>query len=404
MNWLSEFPDERNLLELYPQFKIMNTNAHVHTPFSFSAFTDIEQIFDLVRHEGIAAIGINDFFVTDGFRPFYEEAMKSGTFPMFNAEFIGLLKKQQQSGIRINDPANPGRCYFCGKGLDYPFHVTAEHEALLEKVINLSQQQIVKMILKVNKLFKDLNVGIILDFEQIKSRYAKNLVRERHIAKAIRIAVFERFADDPLKIAFLTRLFGGKPLKSYIMNIPGVENEIRSNLLKSGGSAFVEEDDETFLPIDVIIKIITDAGGIPCYPVLLDDKDGNYTEFESSPEILINTLTTWNVLCVEFIPGRNNAAELERYAEKFSSEGFVVLMGTEHNSPDMIPLTCNTRGKIPLTEKMRTIAYEGACVVAAHEYFRSKGLPGYRGKFEKDHYIRLGNALIHYQNKKTDKP
>jgi hypothetical protein len=53
---------------------------------------------------------------------------------------------------------------------------------------------------------------------------------------------------------------------------------------------------------------------------------------------------------------------------------------------------------------MRTIAYEGACVVAAHEYFRSKGLPGYRGKFEKDHYIRLGNALIHYQNKKTDKP
>jgi hypothetical protein len=55
-------------------------------------------------------------------------------------------------------------------------------------------------------------------------------------------------------------------------------------------------------------------------------------------------------------------------------------MGTEHNTPEMIPLTCDTRGKKPLSPAMKQVAYEGACVVAAHQYFRSKGGEGYSGK------------------------
>jgi len=34
------------------------------------------------------------------------------------------------------------------------------------------------------------------------------------------------------------------------------------------------------MSLEEVIEIITNAGGIPCYPVLLDDRNGNYTEYE----------------------------------------------------------------------------------------------------------------------------
>jgi len=32
---------------------------------------------------------------------------ESWIFPLFNIEFISLLKKEQKEGVRINDPNNP---------------------------------------------------------------------------------------------------------------------------------------------------------------------------------------------------------------------------------------------------------------------------------------------------------
>ena len=78
-----------------------------------------------------------------------------------------------------------------------------------------------------------------------------------------------------------------KNQKQALSNHAALENEIRSNLLKSGGAAFVEEDEKSFLELKKIIKIIIKSGGIPCYPVLLDDPSGKFTEFESDPEKLI---------------------------------------------------------------------------------------------------------------------
>jgi hypothetical protein len=83
-----------------------------------------------------------------------------------------------------------------------------------------------------------------------------------------------------------------------------LENEIRANLLKAGGRAFVEEDADTFLTLDEITEIIRDAGGICCYPVLLDDKNGNYTEFEISFPRLHEELKKHHVSCIELNPGK----------------------------------------------------------------------------------------------------
>lgn len=402
MNWLTDFPDEKNLLRTYPEIVVTDVNAHLHTPYSFSAFSTIEQIFQMAVSEGITVAGINDFFVTDGYASFYEEALKNGVFPLFNIEFTGLLKKHQKENIRINDPNNPGRCYFCGKGLDFPFHPDPQDLQTINRVVELSQDQIRSMINKINLLFSEAGSGVQFNYEAIKSEYAENLVRERHLACAVREAVYKISGDDLTRKDFLLKLYSGKQSVADLNNIPAIENEIRSNLLKAGGKAFVEEDAATFPAIDEIIRIIRHAGGIPCYPVLLDDIKGNYTEFESSPENLRHELQSWDVNCIELIPGRNDAAALHKFVSYFHSAGFIVLMGTEHNSPGLIPLTCDTRGKIPLSEAMRTIAYEGACVVAAHQYRRARGQHGFQHSGDISDFLKLGNAVIlHHMKTKS---
>ncbi len=44
----------------------------------------------------------------------------TGMFPLLNMELIGISKEDQEKGIRVNDPNNPGRTYISGKGLAFP--------------------------------------------------------------------------------------------------------------------------------------------------------------------------------------------------------------------------------------------------------------------------------------------
>jgi hypothetical protein len=408
-NILTRFPNAKALAGMFPEREVYGVNAHVHSPYSFSAFTGIPQIFEMAKKENIAVVGINDFFVTDGYEPFYREALKAGVFPLFNIEFIGLMKKQQQQKIRINDPNNPGRCYLSGKGLNYPFAVDDRFRNRLVRIVAESQEQVRSMIDKANDWFSRINAGITLNFEEIRKNYAEELVRERHIAKAIRIAVFEQFTGEIERIAAFTALFDGKEPKSALTDIPGLENELRGKLLKAGGKAFVEEDDNTFMNIEEVIDMIVNAGGIPCYPVLLDDRNGDYTEYERDPEELLKELTNKNIGCIELIPGRNDAGHIERFVQFFSGRGFVIMLGTEHNTPDMVPLTCNCRGDIPLSAEMKRISWEGACVVAAHQYLHALGQEGFvdpQGRpkpTERESFAALGNAVIQHYRIKTKK-
>ncbi len=381
---------------------VREVNGHIHTPYSFSAFSDLETAFSMARDEKIAVLGINDFYVTDGYEAFHKSCLENRIFPLFNIEFIGLMKTEQRKGIRINDPNNPGRIYFSGKGLDYPFQTGWIQRRQLRKVIRESQEQIKAMIIKLNSLMEQYNHSFRLSYEEIRQRYAHELVRERHIAKALRILAEENFDTPADQIVFLETLYGGKKSKNSQGNEAATENEIRSNMLKSGGAAFVEEDESSFLELRKIIKIIHKAGGIPCYPVLLDDPSGNYTEFEADPEKLHRTLSELGIESIELIPGRNDFSRLKSFVEYFHGKGFIVTFGTEHNTPEMIPLTVTSRGSVPLDDTLRKIAWEGACVLAAHQYLRANGRQGYilpdgtNSNKQKNDLINLGQLVIEY--------
>ncbi len=378
--FLSGFPSPETIRKQIegnglPRFREANT--HIHTPYSFSAFPDMASIFRLAKDENIAVLGINDFFVADGYGEFCSGSVRNRIFPLFNIEFIGLLWEEQKKGIRINDPNNPGRIYFCGKGLDYPFNPGFLQGIKLKTVIRESQNQMKAMIARLNRIIEPVNPSLTLSYENIKKRYAHDLVRERHLAKAVRYAAAETYPDPGEQARFLENIYGGKKSLAAADNPALIENEIRSNLLKSGGAAFVEENEDTFLELDKIIKIITKAGGIPCYPVLLDDPSGKFTEFESDKETLFRTLVSLKIGCIELIPGRNSITILRDFVRFFNEKEFLVTFGTEHNTPEMVPLTVKARDSETLDDELKQIAWESVCVIAAHQYLRAKGMQGY---------------------------
>ena len=358
-----------------PQFR--EANGHIHTPYSFSSFPDMSTIFSMAKNESIAVLGINDFFVADGFREFIDGSLRNKVFPLFNIEFIGLLKEEQKNGIRINDPNNPGRIYFSGKGFDYPFKPGFLNGLKLKSVVRESQNQIKAMITKLNGLIEPVDPSLALSYDKIKARHARDLVRERHLALALRTAVMETYPDPGDQMKFIETLYGGKKSKADPANPAQLENEIRSNLLKSGGAAFVSEDENSFLELPAIVKIILKAGGIPCYPVLLDDSSGNYTEFEKDWEKLYKSLNDKRISCIELIPGRNSLPVLSDFVHFFHDRNFIVTFGTEHNTPDLLPLTVTAKGQEPLGSDLKQIAWDGVCVIAAHQYLRARGMQGY---------------------------
>ena len=323
---------------------MFDVNAHIHTPYSFSAFSSVGEALEHAAEEGVKVVGINDFYSTDGYGEWKEGCAARGLYPLFGIEFISLNAEDQAAGLRVNDPNNPGRTYISGKGLAYPVILKGEPLRKLEAVRAESNRQVEQMCAKLNEWLKAEGKSIRLDFNEIREKLTKGSIRERHLAKALRLAL-EPDAENPAKL----------------------ENELRSKLLKAGGPAFVPERPEAFLPMKTVQEIMEAAGGIPTYPFLADDAKGHFTDFEGDLMKAADTLKKRGFRSVEFITTRNTTAVLEQYAGYLEDEGFIVSFGSEHNTPAMEPVKLHTRDAAELSEKLKAINWRGACAIAAHQ-------------------------------------
>ena len=377
-------------------------NCHLHTPHSFSAFCCVEEAVEQAAAEDVKVVGVNDFFTFDAYDAWSYQTIKNKLFPLFNVEFIGLDAEKKDKGLRVNDPANPGRTYLSGKALAYPVVLPKSDLAKIAHIKEQNNAQVKEMMEKVNDLLAKEGLGLSLNFDEIKSTYAKEQVRERHLARAIRELAVRSFSSEKEQLGFFKKLFGGQDLKSTITDEAAVENEIRSKLLKAGGSAFVEEDPSVFLDTTAIHDIIIKAGGIPTYPFLADDANGNYTDFEGDLPKAIADLKKRGYYSVEFIPTRNNHDKMKEYVMALVKEGFVVTFGTEHNAPGKQPIEVFAGGKTPLDDDLMKINYEGACILAAHQYLfatKGEGILNKKGAYKQNkqsEFAELGHRLIQY--------
>ena len=160
------------------------------------------------------------------------------------------------------------------------------------------------------------------------------------------------------------------------------------------------EDDEAFPPLQAMIDFILDAGGIPCQPFLVDNKQGELTPFEADWDRVDEVLQSRNISCIEAIPPRNSREKLEAFVEFFRQKKYVITLGTEHNSPGIFPITVKVNTDQDLSPAMKKVSYDGCCVLAAHQYLVARGEKGFVGPEgvldvdNQEDFRMLGNAVI----------
>ena len=403
------FPDFDKLLSwalLHPLQCPIPSNLHIHTPYSFSAFTDISQAVKLACEQGVFILGISDFNTTKGYKSFTEECQKAGIFPAYCMETIALSVDDQKAERRWNDPNNPGRIYFCGKGLRYPIHSSQHVRDTLLQIAQALEKRIRQMIDKLNRHLGSVVSDIQLDYDHIRDTMTEGTVRERHLAKYLSSAIAKAFPNSVEKAEILKSLYGTESQVDITDDV-AIQNELRSNLLKAGKVAFVEENPEAYLSLDGAKSLMLETGGIPCYPVLADGTKGELTEIERSPESLCDELLQRGVYCAEFIPTRNDINLLREYISVFEKKGIILTTGTEHNTPLMEPIEPSCRDGVELDQMLKEAFWKGACVVAAHQYLTSVGRAGYvdasgnRTDEEIERLESIGRSVIAYYLKNS---
>lgn len=370
-------PDLNEILnwKAHPQIPTLS-NLHIHTPYSFSAFTDIREAVNLARKQGIFVLGISDFNTTEGYGDFTEECQNAGIFPAYCMETIALSVEDQGIGRRWNDPNNPGAIYFCGKGLRYPVQYDHNVQYTLLRISQAAETRSRRMIELMNHHLSKTVPGIQLDYNNIRDTMTQGAVRERHLAKALQQVILKLFPGTAERATALESLYGAESKVDSADKV-ALQEELRSNLLKAGKPAFVEESPEAYISLEEARSLILNMGGIPCYPVLADGTKGELTEVERNPESLCHELLHRGIYCVEFIPTRNDINLLRKYISVFKGKEIILTAGTEHNTPRMEPMVPRCRGGVELDEMLKEAFWEGACVVAAHQYLTGIGQPGY---------------------------
>ncbi|HEY5436811.1 MAG TPA: hypothetical protein VIK13_16415 [Candidatus Limnocylindrales bacterium] len=354
-------------------------NTHVHLPPNFSAFETAEDAVRAAAAEGIRVLGASNFHDLRIYGRFADEARAAGIVPLFGLEFISMDDGLQEAGVRINDPANPGRVYLCGKGVD-PF--APPTETALRLAGEARRTDVDRMRLMVDRLrecFAAAGLATVITDESIAEEVAEAagvprdwvVLQERHVARAFQEAVF--LVTAPGRRAFLlARAFGG-PSSAAVEDAVAVQGEIRSRLMKAGRPAFVAESPVSFADA---YRLVLEADGIPCYPTLADGVDP-ICPWETPAAQLARRVLERGIHAAELIPIRNRPEVVDEYVDAFRSAGIIVTAGTEHNTSERIPLEPRcVDGSLP-SEHARDIFWEGTCVIAAHQNLRSQGRPGF---------------------------
>ena len=384
-------------------FPVVNT--HVHFPPNFSAFGTVADAIDAAVREGVSAVGISNFFDQQVYARFAEQAVAAGVVPLYGLEFITLDDDLAAAGIRVNDPANPGRMYLCGKGIA-PFRRKSGDAARIAASIRSGNDaRAAEMVAKLSDWFATCGLDTGLSAEVIARDVAAAAdvpvewvsLQERHVAMAFQRVLAGLPADE--RAAVLERAYGG-PSKVDIDDAVALQGELRSRLIKVGTPGFVAEVPLGFADA---YRYVLELDGIPTYPTLADGTSP-VCPFEDPPERLAAQLAERGIHAAELIPLRNTSACVDAYVKAFTDAGMIVMAGTEHNTLDRIPIEVACADG-PVSAYARKAFWEATCVVAAHQHEVAAGRPGYvdragtRTPIPTAALVQLGSQLITKENR-----
>ncbi len=354
-------------------------NTHIHLPPNFSAFQSVGEAIDAAAREEIGVLGAGNYYDFEVYSDFAQAAGRARIFPLFGLEIVCRLEDLARRGIRVNDPGNPGKIYFCGKAITRFEQMSAEARDLMTLIRSGDSQRMAEMIRRLMAVFSSHGVDTGLDEAAVIDGVVRRhgcprswvTLQERHIAQAFQEAFFVRVVESR-RAAIL-----GDILSTPSRGMPGdavaIQGEIRKHLMKAGKRAFVEE---RFVTFEQGRRLILALGGIPCYPVLADGAEP-VCEYEQNVDNLTASIKAAGVHAAEFIPARNKPDVLVRYVAAMRGAGLVVTAGTEHNTLDALAMEPACAGGCPVPEEIREVFWEGACVQAAHQFLTLHGRAGF---------------------------
>jgi len=350
-------------------------NTHVHMPPNFSAFTSVDDVIATAVDEGVSALGISNFYDQTVYHHFGEAAAAAGIVPLYGLEFITHVGDLERDGIRVNDPANPGRFYLCGKGIDMgramPPTATAIRQGNDQRaaaMVGLVAAHLAAAGVEgADELSVDVIAGAVARRAGVPVEWVS--LQERHIAMAVQEVLAKLPHDE--RAAALERACG-RPSTVDIDDPVALQGEIRSRLLKSGTPAFVPEVPVGF---DEAYAFVLAMGGMPVYPTLADGTMP-ICEFETPAADLAQKVIARNIHATELIPIRNKSAVVDEYVQAFLDAGLVVMAGTEHNTAERIPIDPFCADG-PMSSFARQAFWQGTCVVAAHQQLVTRGQTGF---------------------------
>lgn len=354
-------------------------NTHLHVPPNFSAFTTVEDAVETAAREGVQVVGTSNFHDFGVYDRFASAARDRGLAPLFGLEFISVLEEEQRRGIKINDPANPGRAYICGKGIPAPTRPDEPARRFMDEAKASNEARTRQMVERMRELFAeaglelDVTYGSIVSLVADRARVPEDWVvlQERHVALGFQMALFDALPAER-RSRLLATVYGDAPAAD-----PGdaiaTQGELRSRLMKAGRPAFVEE---TPVPFTDALAFIRGLGAIAVYPTLADGVIP-ICGYEDPVEDLIERMGSHDIYGAELIPVRNTPAVVERYVKTWREAGIFVMVGTEHNTQERIPLEPTCLDGVPLSDEVRATTWEGTCIVAAHQHLKQRGEAGY---------------------------
>jgi hypothetical protein len=375
-------------------------NTHVHFPPNFSAFSTVADVIGTAATEGVAALGISNFYDQQVYALFAEQAQAAGIIPLYGLEFITLDDELAAAGVRVNDPANPGRMYLCGKGIS-PFTRKSEVASRIAAEIRAgNDERAAAMVARLADWFVSCGLDTGLTAEVVAQDVADTAqvprdwvsLQERHIAQAFQRALAELPVAE--RAVVLERAYGG-PSKVDVDNPVALQGELRSRLIKVGTPGYVAEVPLSFADA---YRYVLEMDGIPTYPTLADGVQP-VCPFEEPAERLAAQLVERGIHAAELIPIRNTRTCVDAYVKAFTDAGIVVMAGTEHNTLDRIPIEVACVDG-PVSAFARQAFWEATCVVAAHQHEVAGGRPGYvdaagaRTPVPVAALIELGSKLI----------
>ncbi len=384
-------------------------NSHVHLPPNFSAFDTAAQAVELAAEQGVGVLGSSNYYDFDVYAPFAKRARELNVFPLFGLEIIVNIEEFTAKNMLINDPGVPGKMYICGKGITRFAEMNEQAVEGMNTIRSNDCARIERLVALMNKVFAAKGVPVELSVEQIAEKVAARhgvpratvYLQERHVSQAFQEALFEGASSSDEAAARLKALIGDA-CPSDTTDPVSVQNALRAGLMKAGKPAFV---DSSIITYEQGRTLILALGGIPCYPTLADGTKP-ICPYETPIADLVENIRALDVHCVELIPIRNEPEVLSEYVHTLRSAGLVVTGGTEHNTLDRIPMEPQCVRQIEVPDDIKDIFWEGACVVAAHQFLnihnqcgyveeQGKLNPAYGSQEERISFFKgLGEALI----------